>query len=165
VIIPSLRLSSHGVVDPTEDAIVMAHAVAWASLELNYSLIPATIPVLRPFISNLSTNFGVGHGSSSNGYGGYFNGSNAQPDEHQRQTRTTAFETAPIECVPKNCWDNEATGRSNGTCSSNAQAIGKASASQDTSGMHCGDDGISMGSNDSQRLIIRKEVTWEVTQS
>jgi hypothetical protein len=165
VIIPSLRLSNHGIADPTQDAIVTAHAAAWASLELNYSLISATIPVLRPFINNLSTSFGVGQNSSGNGYGGYSVGSGVQPDEHRRQIRTTAFEMVPIERIPRNNWDGEVTGQSNGMCFSTAQAIGKPSASQDASGIHCGDDGISMESNDSQKMIITKEVTWQVKRN
>jgi hypothetical protein len=164
VIIPSLRLSNHGIADPTQDAIVIAHAAAWASLELNYSVISATIPVLRPFISNLSTSFGVGQGSSGNGYGGYSVGSNVQPDVHRRQAKTTAFEMASLKPISKSDWDSKATGGSNGTCFSTAQAIEKTRASQDACGAHRGDDGISVGSNDSRKLIIRKEVAWQVMQ-
>lgn len=162
MIISSLRLSNHGIANPTEDAIFIANAVAWASLELNYSLISATIPVLRPFISNLSTSFGVGHSSSGNGYGGYSTGSNAQTSGQQHQVKTTEFEMASLKRITRKTWESETAERNDGVCFSNAQATGRASTSQHANGGPPGEDGISVGSNDSQKLIIRKDVSWEV---
>ena len=59
VIVIVLRFAADKSQDTTWDGVVLAHAMIWTAIELNYCLISATIPVLGPFISNLSTSFGV----------------------------------------------------------------------------------------------------------
>ncbi|KAK5674398.1 hypothetical protein LTS10_012786 [Elasticomyces elasticus] len=54
IVIVALRLASFNqrgfATDPT---LYQAEFISWTSTELNYSLISATIPIIRPFVNNL----------------------------------------------------------------------------------------------------------------
>jgi hypothetical protein len=79
IIAPTFRIATFDptgwATDPTirEDLFIV-----WTQTELGYSIISATIPILRPFMHNLNSHFG-GMGKTSNGYGygyGYEHSSN-----------------------------------------------------------------------------------------
>lgn len=144
--------------DTTWDGIVLAHAIIWTAIELNYCLISATIPVLGPFISNLSTSFGVTQDSSGTGYG------DRSVNECQGRGGTGTFELMPVRATCKRKRHRtldfpENTGQ--GTYTSDVQGNGGSDAPQSERKSHA-DDGLSVESNDSQKLIIKKEVTWHV---
>jgi hypothetical protein len=121
--------------------------IVWTQTELCYSIMAATIPSLRPFIKTLSTNYGT---SPANGYGsaygygtGYGNGTNAT-------TQTGDYQMSNLR--PKNKGDEYKyriwSARNGGTA-------GEPSAAKKT-------DAASVGSSDSQRMIIKKDFVWEV---
>ncbi|KAH7126564.1 hypothetical protein B0J11DRAFT_459762, partial [Dendryphion nanum] len=57
-------------------------AIVWQQIQISYSLISATIPCLKSFISSFDTKFGMGDGS---GQGQYNYGSNlSQPNQNSR---------------------------------------------------------------------------------
>ncbi|KAF2171439.1 hypothetical protein M409DRAFT_50877 [Zasmidium cellare ATCC 36951] len=61
--IVALRLKSFSRSGQTDDPTLLeAQFIVWSSTELNYSIIAATFPIMRPFINNLATNYG-GQGS------------------------------------------------------------------------------------------------------
>jgi len=145
--------------------------IVWTQTELNYSLISATIPTLRLFVKNLNTQLGgVGPAGSGNEQG-YGYGSN--PDSHLRSNgnyQMLNLKSANRRTIrDEHTTDQLAGGQSNahgygmnhtGTGVNNnqgGQIIEPKSREENNSG-----DAASVGSNDSRRMIIRKDVSYKV---
>ncbi|OCT48690.1 hypothetical protein CLCR_04817 [Cladophialophora carrionii] len=160
--------------------------IVWTQTELCYSLISATIPSLRPFVTNLNTQFGgMGAGDSQNGYGGGGGGGNgygatkntfklSKLRSANRSATTSAnrgdtytdFTTrqAPAsgldgrsDLYSYGVWTAPTTGIDGGSSSKVGKRNISALADENPKA-----DATSVGSNDSQRMIIRKDVTYEV---
>jgi hypothetical protein len=141
--------------------------IVWTQTELDYSIISATIPILRPFMQNLNSQFG-GMGKTSNGYGyGY---------EHSSHR---GYQLSNMKSADKSRSGNEVEpGKSTGALDpqphdynyeiwANTQNQGELPAERKTerrnpSKDEANGDTTSVDSNDSQRLIIRKDVTFQV---
>jgi hypothetical protein len=161
IVVVVIRMSSFDrsgfATDPT---LLESRFIAWTSVELNFSIVSATIPMLRSFVTNLSTHFGAGQAAGGLGYG---QGS-SQDKSHvssRRQSRPVMDSMPGIELrsidhkvpdvpfVPslsanniKNCQ----AGFSRGPSDSNAKD----------------EDRGSIGSDNSRKMIIRKDFTWRV---
>jgi len=147
--------------------------VVWTQTELNYSLISATIPTLRPFASNLNTQFGgLGEGEST------YVHSHSKSSTADRSKVNSSFQMSTLRSVrsQSNTKMQEPNSHSKETPSENPdydiQVLDKTNGQ--TSGkrtnarqLRLGErnvvgDARSVNSNDSQQLMIKKEVTYVV---
>jgi len=117
--------------------------IVWTQTELSYSVMGATIPSLRPFVKSLATNYGTGaidgHGSR---YGdgiydrytqsGSYRMSNFRPQDDDDEYQYRIWSS-------RNC----------------CRSDGEPSEAKKT-------DAGSTGSNESERMIVRKNLLWEV---
>jgi hypothetical protein len=116
----------------TNPTLLQAKYIAWTQTELAYSIIAATIPRLRPFIKNLSTNYGA---TQTNGYGyGYHNKTSGD--------QSGSFQMTGLR--PKGKGDEY------------NYRIWSGGVPPKTT------DAASVGSSDSKRMIIQKNLEWEV---
>ena len=149
--------------------------VVWTQTELNYALISATIPMLRPFANNLNTQFGgLGEGESAYAYGSHSKSSNkdktllsatefkmsklrshtSQIENAKANATTIAGPTFSRNQDYYRC-EIQATEPETSSASILAQARPEA-------GNNVGDAG-SVASNESQQqLMIRKDITYKV---
>ena len=111
----------------------------WQQTLISYTLVSATIPNLKAFLQSLSTNWGIDWGYSSNAYGtnGTFEMSN------MKRSGATASHTGSEVHYPSQTRPAKFTTTVNST----------------------GRDQVSVGSHDSQDLIIRKDTQWVVESS
>nr|OQO10335.1 hypothetical protein B0A51_18303 [Rachicladosporium sp. CCFEE 5018] len=160
IVIVALRLSSFDEsgmrLDPT---LLEAQFIAWTSAELNYSIISATIPILRPFIATLSTTYGGQGGFSGDAYGSSWSGGKGS---------SSAARGGATRSIPMNLLNRSRNGR-NTTRSwlegdKEGAGTSTAHAEHPTYGTRQKDigDATSVESDDSQRMIIRKDVSWNV---
>ena len=129
--------------------------IVWTQAELFYSIIAATIPSLRPFIKALSTYYGTttgtGYGTGyGSGYGaGYSNVSDANLQSGSFQMSTLRPKGKGEEYKYR-VWSNK-----------NCGSVGDRGIDQDK--VPTTADAVSVGSSDSQLMIIKKSFAWEVT--
>lgn len=107
----------------------------WQQTLLSYNLVSATIPNLKSFLQSLSTNWGIDWGYSSNAYGshGEYEMSNMKRSGAS-VSRTESETPSRISRLPKFKTEILSTVRDHG----------------------------SVGSHDSQDLIIRKDTQWHI---
>ncbi|KAK5713379.1 hypothetical protein LTR17_017624 [Elasticomyces elasticus] len=164
IVIVALRLASFNqrgfATDPT---LYQAEFISWTSTELNYSLISATIPIIRPFVNNLSTNYGGGQGSSGHGRAGWSGGSYVRTGSNTKDNSTFELSSVQRSKRQRNSDLPGLEGPSYGVQvqggKSQAPMTGNGGAREAGNG-----DATSVDSNDSQKMIIRKDVTWQVEQ-
>jgi hypothetical protein len=150
--------------DPSFDGVFFS---AWTQVELAFSVIAATTPCLKPFMSTISTNWGETRKTEfasynpggSYGLGDLFGRSNktttntpksrvATPEGEVQNDLATDLSYEPVYGSPKN-----------------HRTLRGDSVSHTTTVMHgltAGDDWISTRSNDSQQMIIRKDMMYSV---
>lgn len=129
--------------------------IVWTQAELAYSVIAATIPSLRPFIKTLSTYYGT---TTAFGYGtGYGSGYEAgYSNVSDTNVQAGSFQLSSLRPKGKGdeykyrIWSNR-----NGTTS------GEGGPNEDK-GVTVKADAVSVESGDSQRMIIKKSLVWEV---
>ena len=150
--------------------------IVWTQIQIYYSLVSATIPSLRPFINNLSTHYGVGltpndqmtYGSSSlsaNRSGRRYGTSksiqlsNMSSSHRRRLEEESAIrkETRDPTFAGSNETHVYAKGNNGGLLHSGPSQIASRGAKST--------DEASVGSNDSQRMIIRKDTQWVVERA
>jgi hypothetical protein len=153
--------------DPTFDGVFFA---AWTQVELAYSVIAATIPCLKPFMSTISTNWGEApktEFADSNPSGSYglkdlFGRSNKNWSKASK-TEVVTPQTESQDTVAFDLPYEPVHGSAN-----NHRALRGDSVSHTATAMHgftLGDDGVSTRSNDSQQMIIRKETMYSVDRA
>lgn len=65
IVIAALRLCSFRPLGlSTDPTLLEAEFISWTTAETNYSIISATIPILRPLVISLSTHYDGGFGHS-----------------------------------------------------------------------------------------------------
>jgi hypothetical protein len=143
--------------------------IVWTQTELNYSIMSATIPALRPVMNNLNTQFGgLGPDADGPGYGyGYGNQSqhyqlsnlrSADRSHHSKEEYPSAKQSAAAldgrdvaySCdvwVPGTEGEGPNRERENGVQRKTKQG---------------GGDATSVDSNDSRQMIIRKDTSFQV---
>jgi hypothetical protein len=139
--------------------------VVWTQAELNYSIISATIPNLRPVMNSLNTQFG-GLGPMSSDY--YGSGRRTNTNYELSNLRSAASKNS----VSKNMANQDSAaleGRSAAkyrevwVSGSNVPGTeGPADDGRNTTRQISG-DATSVGSNDSRRMIIRKDQTFDIS--
>lgn len=146
-----------------------ARFVTWTSAELSYSIISATIPILKPFVNNLSTNYGGGAASSSNGYGSGYAGRSTGSNLRATQDRKAGSQSFRMTRLGRGKDDAMRSSRAGGISARRNSDSGEHSLVQTPNGIADNDgvrpaskDGASVESEGSQRRIIRKDVTWHV---
>lgn len=129
----------------TNPTLLQAKFLAWTQTELSYSIMAATIPSLRSFIKSLATNYGSttvdGYGST---YGSGYANNGAEGDMQSGSYQMHSFR-------PKGKGD-EYKYR---IWTTKADNSGKSTEVNKT-------DTGSMASSESQRMIIQKNLVWEV---
>jgi hypothetical protein len=136
-------------------------------VELAYSVITATTPCLKPFMSTISTNWGeapkteFADSNPSDTYGlkDLFWRSNKNSSKASK-SEVVASERVGQDTVTVNLPYEPLHGNAN-----NHRTLRGDSISHITTVMHgftLGDDGVSTRSNDSQQIIIRKETMYSV---
>ncbi|EXJ56542.1 hypothetical protein A1O7_06886 [Cladophialophora yegresii CBS 114405] len=160
--------------------------IVWTQTELCYSLISATIPSLRPFVTNLNTQFGgMGAADSSSGYASHgdrggtkYTTKNTFKLSKLRSANRSATTSAnrgdtytdfATRQAPASGLDGRSDLYSYGVWTAPTTAIdgsghkvGKRNNISALNDENPKADATSVGSNDSQRMIIRKDVTYEV---
>jgi hypothetical protein len=179
IIIIAFRLSTFNkaglITNPT---LLEDRFIVWTQTELNYSLISATIPSLRHFVTNLNTQFGgLGQTESGNGYGygggsgihvrsnGCYQLSNLKSvDRANIRDEHTATQSAAGLDGQSNAYSYSIWVPSTGVDVNNSHSGGKRTTTKSgTPGEeNINGDATSVGSNDSRRMIIRKDISWEV---
>ena len=124
----------------------------WTQTELSYSIMAATIPSLRPFIKTLSTNYGT---SPANGYGyGYGSGYGSGNNGTNGTNGTMQSGEYQMSNLRPKCKGDEYKYRI-WSAKNGGGTVGEPGAANKT-------DAASLGSSDSQRMIIKKDFVWEV---
>jgi len=160
IAIVAFRLSSYDAEGLSEDPTFReAQFITWTSAELHYPLVAATVPILRPFMSNLSTNYGVGQGHEGSVYGPGSTNSHSHSVTRRldKHATTQGFEmnsmTRKSARHSQRVWSRPEGVQCDARISSPPGL--KSNAIKDT-------DAGSTGSNESQKMIIRKDITWQV---
>lgn len=143
---------------PEDPTMRESQFITWTSTELHYSLVSATIPILRSFMSNLSTNYGVGQGPGTSTIGQGSTGSHVHSTLRSRDQRAS-FRGVELKSM---------AGKA--TRFSQHLDFEKKNPLPDAEGSLCvyspsnarDTDAGSTGSNESQKMIIRKDITWQV---
>lgn len=147
--------------------------MSWTAAEVNYSIISVTIPVIRPFVSNLATNYGGGQGSSTGVYGSGYGGQSTVGKTvigsvHASASQSIAMKTLSRSKIRASTLQPNCIGEYSVDCSpSNASRpphhvldpVGSGARKMSTG------DNASVGSDDSQKMIIRKDVRWEINRA
>lgn len=121
---------------------------------MHFSLIFATIPVLRPVIKNMNTSYSsLGPVASSAGYG----------------TSSGTYKLSVLKKTSSHAAEREAASYGSnvpGTSAANATAFAFASSStyHRKTEEEASPDTHSIESHSSERMIIRKQVSWRVEQ-
>lgn len=149
--------------------------VVWTQTELNYALISATIPMLRPFANNLNTQFGgLGEGESSYAYGSH----NKSSNKDKTLVSTVSYQMSKLRSTTSQRENTEADATTvsgptfSGTRdfsrydihSKEPETSSVSSLAQRRPGAgNVTGDARSVASNESQQqLMIKKEITYKV---
>jgi len=167
--------------DPTFDTVLF---VTWTEVELAYSIMAATIPCLKPFVSQLNTYYGstqplsnaasgaFSKGSPNGSYGlRQFSSKMAKSEKSRKGTAKSAARSRIVgtagrqgdelmDFPHKSTYDGLSIShkmlRGDSVCHTASANMGR------NSGNPKAGDGGSTWSNDSQQMIIRKEVCYSV---
>ncbi|RMZ86389.1 hypothetical protein DV736_g6385, partial [Chaetothyriales sp. CBS 134916] len=119
-----------------------AQFIVWSQAELNYAIISATIPSLLQFMKNLNTVFGGLSDQEQLTYGSHGRSNGLFPLSHLRWGTNTRASN-----IAGQTWED--------VCLNKSAAKTNAKTSSDTSKQ-------SVGSSHSQRMIIRKDVSYQL---
>ncbi|KXL42396.1 hypothetical protein M433DRAFT_358504 [Acidomyces richmondensis BFW] len=145
------------VLSSSNPTLVGAVAGVLMQLELYYSLMSATIPCLRPFLANFSTNYGAMGGETVIG-GSQIGTTKRDPkgskgsfvlssvSNHELSTRGKEKTISDSDGSMNEQIFRPDRGQTNARCTHNSQAV----------------DASSIGSNESQKMIIKKQVEYSV---
>jgi hypothetical protein len=160
VVIIAFRLSSFDADGLAEDPTLReSRFITWTSAELHYSLVAATIPILRPFMSNLSTHYGAGQGPEGSAYGQGTTRSHAHSTIRPRDNRTSlqGFEMQSMTGISEGAKQHPECRTDRPQAAARTRSPFGYSFDK-TKDAETG----STVSNESQKMIIRKDITWQV---
>ncbi len=131
--------------------------VVWTQTELNYSLISATIPSLRPVMNNFNTQFGgLGQTSNHDNYGYGQPGSHPLSNLQSVTTRSVRGKSVPT-------FDGNGDAYACDAWVTVEVVNDRAAKERVTTGRTSG-DATSYDSNDSDRMVIKKDTTFLVAR-
>jgi hypothetical protein len=157
----------------TNPFLLEAPFIAWTQSQITYSLISATIPTFQNFLKNLNTGFG-GITSAAGGYGyGYASGSGSANRTRNRQESNMSFQMSKLRSANKSVGleepDEEPERELRHAPSKSSDAIhgvtnGTTMGPWSTANKDAANNGetTSIGSDESRRMMIRKEIQWSV---
>lgn len=154
IIVPiAFRLANHDqaglITDPTFREVLF---VVWTQVELHFSVILATIPILRPVINSLNTSYSsLGAAGSSNGY-----------------VSMGTYELSALKTTGPRIAKNMTTHQKSSICDApiaSANAFASSSADTQMNREETGLDTNSIESHGSEQMIIRKQTSWRVEHS
>lgn len=173
IIAIAFRISSFNISGFTSNPLFLEIPyLCWTQTEMNFSLISATIPALRPLVKNLNTQFG-GLGPEESQYG---QGSNIDSKTHkstnrigsrlasfgrsqqrsQQRSQVSSHENEDnIEMVPAVHAITSPERLHAHTPGTNIVTTGTDAKANST-------DATSISSNESRQMMIKKEMVWEV---
>lgn len=159
----ALRLATFNVSGfSTNPFLLEAEFICWTQSELNWSLIAATIPSFQSFLKNLNTGFGGLGLETSYGYGSGRYGTG--PTRHTAKNNTFQMSSmrSNIDHTIDEKGEEHAIGvaHSQGGPQHSKPGIGPM-LQRNNSGQD--PETRSIGSNESRRMMIRKDVTWNTT--
>lgn len=138
--------------------------IIWTQTELNYSVISAIIPSLRPFVKNLSTNYGQELGGrsgytleDSENYQLSNLGSVARKENNPQEGRIR--DDVDPDDYKFRVWGNQ---ERQGASAKKNKNVGEGCSKFRKTAVDEGIDSFSVDSGDSQRMIIQKDITWTV---
>ena len=172
VVIVALRLSSANQFDVVNDPTRrLSQFIAWTSAEMCYSIISATITILRPVVNNLATHYGVGVGGGTNGYG--YDSGNGTNDRSAKRSRTRGVgdgsglasftRSKNEEVLELEDIDRRGGPKVQYSYSLAANKV-RGSLGIQNLGPKYREDNRSVESSDSQKMIIRKDVEWAIEE-
>lgn len=135
--------------------------ICWTQTELNYSIISATIIIGRQFVGVLVTSYSSGHGLS----GSYTrSGGATHGASFQMSTLNSRWRENRVKADSKDHRDLSlySETREGGMYSSGAAACNAANAQSVASTNFQSTDSTRVGSNESQKMIITKDITWQI---
>ena len=135
----------------TNPTLLQAKYIAWTQTELDYSIIAATIPILRPFVKTLATNYGA---SVADGFGSELGSSYINDPSSHVASNTYEMHT----WRPKGKADYKYRVWTNNKAVDVVDKIGPAGKRDAV----CREDASSVRSNNSRRMIIQQDIEWEV---
>jgi hypothetical protein len=179
IITIAFRLSTFNKADRiTNPTLLEDLFIVWTQTELNYSLTSATIPILRPCVNNLNTQFGgLGQAESGNGYDyGSGSGIHVRSNGNYQMSNLKSVDRSNIRdeyaaTQSAGGWDRQSNAYSygisvprTGVGVSNSHSGGKRNAAKldKSREEEINGDTTSVGSNDSRRMIIRKDISWKL---
>ena len=141
--------------------------LVWTETQLNYSLVSATIPIFRPFINSLSTNYGIGgakeySGSVSQQANTPIKLNTLSSDGKAKSKRRSYLSGSNSEPFAVNPSGNTFVTAYHPDRGSGKDSCGPAPEDRIGAARVRDRDAESVGSDDSQRMIIRKNVEWSV---
>lgn len=118
----------------------------------------ATIPSLRPFIKTLATNYGANPGNA------YGSGSGGNPYATVSDVYTGSNSYQMSSLRPKGKGDDYKyrIWSAKNSVANKSSTGGERSTSNHRNKSGVGADAVSVESSDSQKMIIKKDTTWEV---
>lgn len=159
----------------TNPLLLEAPFIAWTQSEMNYSLISATIPSFQSFLKNMNTQFGGIGANEKSAYGyGTANGSRVENTSRTHKASNATFEMDRLRSISQRSAiteteENADIGTATAVNLQQALAIsipeGRPSAGTMGSRSRAEnnrDENGSLDSNESRRLMIRKDVTWNI---
>lgn len=177
LIFTGLRLGSFHEAGFTVDPFLLETPyICWTQTELNYSIISATISVARQFVANLVTHYGGGHGMSNSGSGYGFNSANGYKLSNGN-TQGASFQMSALKSNGRRKSGSAnpkdqlpfLESRDDGVYSYGIEGPVQASSTSNAANNRTpgdtkvrGADAASVGSDDSQKMIIRKDITWQI---
>jgi hypothetical protein len=161
IVVVVIRMSSFEhtgfLADPT---LLESRFIAWTSVELNFSIVSATIPMLRSFVTNLSTHFGAGQAAGGLGYGqGISEDKSHVSSRRQSRPVMDLFSGFELRSIDHKVPDVPSVPGLSANHSKDCHA--ESSAGPSDRGARDEDRG-SIGSENSRKMIIRKDFTWRV---
>ena len=155
IIVPiAFRLATYDqaglTVDPTFKDVLF---VVWTQVELHFSIISATIPVLRPVANNLNTSYSsLGPAVSSTGYAGSSRG-------YKLSTLKSASKiigrSNALHSGKRATWEVPDAG------TGSAAFVNHGTETRNTE-RHANPETDSIESHSSEQMIIRKKISWRV---
>lgn len=164
IIAIGFRLGTFDVAGLTTDPFISEDQfIIWTQTELCYSIISSTVPTLRPFVNNFTTHYGGSGGRSGRNYGsGYATNSR----ENNSVPRSTGYQLKSLTKSKNRDKHDDAVEQEDRAWEGPVDAYqygvagnSKVKKEHDKSS----GDARSIGSNDSQRMIIRKDVSWAIS--
>lgn len=144
-------------------------AAVWAQIELHYSNVAATVPCLKPFMSAVSTNYGATEPAALTTSAGGSKAYGSSGSRHRRKGSTYALGSMSREKSTTQGGSKPGIFRmaKRGPYKMNSETFGEETPStghghmvvQQGKARH---DSNSIGSNDSRKMIIKKEVNIRV---